>query len=483
MKRRSLLAVSWLSLLALLACDSRPESATAHASTVSEPEPETVRVAIGTQDTTINCATGGPLVRELKLLEKYLPKEGKYANVKYDVQWENQPTGAQLNSKYLANQLDIVQMADFPSILGATALAAAGDKVRSIYISNLSGGINGAGNAILVPIRSKVQSLSELKGKKLSVPFGSTAHAMLIRAIQDLGWDPNKDVEIVTQTPEVGGSALKANQIDAHANFVPFGELFPFRGFARKIYDGSSTGVTTTHGVQVRSDFAEKYPEIVVAYLKATLEADKLYREKPEEISEQLARWTGVDPEVYYAFHGPQGIQTRDYSLKPEYVQAISKAQESLRVLKKVTKEIDVNQYVNDKFIRQAAQELGYDYDARLKDYAALPFTDNAVDTNAPVTDPKLAGQIWVHGEPKVRLYSSVAATFAAAKQLRAESKILRVVFVHDGGSGNKLFADKVWYVKSPTGLTAFLLKNSAEEHAKKNGGTVIDYEAAQKGV
>src|SRR6202008_2770819 len=118
-----------------------------------------------------------------------------------------------------------------------------------------------------VPSKSPVQSLAELKGKKLSVPFGSTAHAMLIRALQDLGWDPNRDVEIVTQPPEVGGSALKAGQIDAHADFVPFGELFPFRGFAKKIYDGSSTGVTTTHGVQVRSAFADKYPEIVVAFL------------------------------------------------------------------------------------------------------------------------------------------------------------------------------------------------------------------------
>ena len=39
---------------------------------------ETIRVAIGTQDTTINCATGGLLIRELKLLEKYLPRDGKY---------------------------------------------------------------------------------------------------------------------------------------------------------------------------------------------------------------------------------------------------------------------------------------------------------------------------------------------------------------------------------------------------------------------
>ncbi len=470
-------------ILGTFACSERPEASPARAAEATEPPPaETIRVAIGTQDTTINCAAGGPLIRELKLLDKFLPKDGKYTNVEYDIVWENQPTGAQLNSKYLANQLDIVQMADFPSVLGATALKAAGDKVHSLYIATLSGGIHGAGNAIVVPIDSKVQTLAELKGKKISVPFGSTAHAMLIRALQDLGWDPNTDVQVVTQTPEVAGSALQAKQIDAHADFVPFGELFPFRGFARKIYDGSSTGVTTTHGVQVRSDYAEKYPEIVVAFLKASLEADRLYRESPEELSEKLAQWTGVDAEVYYAFHGPQGIQTRDYSLKPEYVNAIKKAQESLKVLKKVTKEVDVdNQYVTDRFIRRAATEFGYDYDARLEEYKPQPFAGNAVDTNAPVSDPTLAGQIWVRGEPKVRLYSTVDATFAAAKLLKAEKKELRVVFVHDRVSGNKLFADKAWYVKGGAGLSAFLLKPAAAEWAKKHKGTVLDYEAVQK--
>jgi NitT/TauT family transport system substrate-binding protein len=195
-----------------------------------------------------------------------------------------------------------------------------------------------------------VSSLAELRGKKISVPFGSTAHAMLIRAVQDLGWDPTRDVQIVTQTPEVAGSALQAHQIEAHANFVPFGELFPFRGFARKIYDGSSTGVTTTHGIQVRSDYAAQHPDIVVAFLKATLEADRLLAADPEGLSEKLAKWTGVDAEVYYAFHGPRGIQTRDYSLKPEYVTAIRKAQDALEVLKKVDRRIDVDRYVNDAF-------------------------------------------------------------------------------------------------------------------------------------
>jgi NitT/TauT family transport system substrate-binding protein len=485
MTARSLKPILLLALLAVVGCRSHAAGPRENGSGAppAPPQEETIRVAIGTQDTTINCATGGPIVRELHLLDKYLPKEGKYAHVKYDVEWQNQPTGAQLNTKYLANQLDIVQMADFPSVLGATALKAAGGQVQSFYIATLSGGINGAGNAIVVPIDSKVQSLAELKGKKISVPFGSTAHAMLIRAIQDLGWDPQKDVDIVTQTPEVGGSALKAHQIDAHADFVPFGELFPFRGFAKKIYDGSSTGVTTTHGVQVRSDYAAKYPEVVVAYLKATLEADRLFREDPEGLSEKLAGWTGVDAEVYYAFHGPQGIQTRDYSLKPEYITAIRRAQESLKVLKKVDHEIDVGSFVNDTFIRQAAKEFGYDYEARLKDYAALPFVGNALDTGAPVKDATLAGQIWVEGEPKVRLYSTVQATFAALHQLKSDAKHVRVTFVHDRVSGNKLFADKVWYVKSGGNLSAFLLKKPATDWAAKNGGAVVDFQTAQQGV
>lgn len=453
---------------------------------------ETIRIAIGTQDQTINCAAGGPIVRELKLLEKYLPRDGKYKDVQYEIRWESQPTGAQLNSKYLANQLDIVQMADFPSVIGATSFKKAGDQVRSLYIATLSGGIKGAGNAILVPFDSPVQTLSELKGKKISVPFGSTAHAMLIRAIQDLGWDPYKDVEIVTQTPEVAGSALKARQIDAHANFVPFGELFPFQGIARKIYDGSSTGITTTHGVQVRSDFAERHPEIVVAYLKATLEADRLYARDPEGLSEKLAAWTGVAAEVYYSFHGPQGIQTRDYSLKPEYIQAIRKAQEALKVLKKVDKEIDVAAYVDDRFIRRAAKESGYDYDKRLKDYAPLALTGKAFDTGKPVQDARGAGQIWVKGEAKVRLYGSIAATFAALAKLEAEGKSARVTFVHDRSTGNKLFADKVWYVKEAVetreakgaggeGLSAFLLRNAADEYAAKNNGAVIGFAEARK--
>jgi NitT/TauT family transport system substrate-binding protein len=37
---------------------------------------QTVSIGIGTQDTTTNTVTTGVVIRELKLLEKYLPKDG-----------------------------------------------------------------------------------------------------------------------------------------------------------------------------------------------------------------------------------------------------------------------------------------------------------------------------------------------------------------------------------------------------------------------
>lgn len=181
---------------------------------------ETIRLAIGTQDTTINCATGGLLIRELKLLDKYLPKDGKYKGVTYDVQWKNFTSGAPLTNEMLADKLDIGSMAEFPGAANGAAFEKAGKK--SVFITVLSGSTLGSGNGIVVPKDSPVTSLAELRGRTISVPFASAAHGMLLRALQAQGLDPVKDVNIITQAPEVAGPALQANKIEAHADFVPF---------------------------------------------------------------------------------------------------------------------------------------------------------------------------------------------------------------------------------------------------------------------
>jgi NitT/TauT family transport system substrate-binding protein len=184
---------------------------------------------------------------------------------------------------------------------------------------------------------------------------------------------------------------------------------------------------------------------------------------------------------VYYAFHGPQGIQTRDYTLKPEFVEAIRQASQTAKVLKKIRRDLDIASFVDDRFIRQAAREFGYDYDARLKDYAPLPFTGKDYLGSGALKEPKLAGQVWVAGEKKVRLYKSIGDTFAALNQLEKQGSKVRVSFVHDRESGLKLFADKAWYVSNKGEIVAFLEKSKADQWAERHQGLALNYVAARK--
>ena len=68
---------------------------------------------------------------------------------------------------------------------------------------------------------------------------------------------------------------------------------------------------------------------------------------------------------------------------------------------------------------------MACDYDARLKDYRAVPFESKDFVTGEEVIDAKQAGQIWVDGEKKVRLYKDVPSTFIALNQLEKDGKIV----------------------------------------------------------
>lgn len=443
---------------------------------------ETIRVAIGTQDPTINTATGGLIIRELNLLEKYLPRDGKYKDAQWDIQWKSFTSGPPLTNEQVAGKLDIGSMADFPAVLNYAAHLKAGKK--TLFITALSGSTTGSGNGIVVPANSPVHSLADLKGKQISVPFGSTAHNLLLRAITAQGWDPEKDVNLVSQAPDVGGSALQANKIDAHADFVPFAELFPYRGFARKIYDGAQAKNPTFHGTLVDAEYAAKYPEIVVAYLRASIEADRLVAAEPEKFSELIEKITGIEAEVNYLFHGPLGIQTRDQTWKPEYRAATKTAAATLKLLKRTDTDLDIDAFIDDRFIRAAYQQAGLDYEARLKDYGRSPLKAKDAKTGETISDPQQVAQVWIAGEPQVRNYASPRNALEAAKAAEAAGKKVRVVYAHDRNTGIKLFANQAWFTRDAKGsLSAFLLKEDAEAWSKAKGGTVLDYAAASAAV
>jgi NitT/TauT family transport system substrate-binding protein len=443
---------------------------------------ETIRIAIGTQDTTINCAAGGLLIRELKLLDKFLPHDGKYKDATYDVEWKNFTSGAPITNEMVAGKLDFGAMGEFPAALNGIAFEKAGK--HSLFISVLSGSVKGSGNGIVVPSSSPVQSLAELKGKTISVPFASTAHGMLLRAVTGLGWDPDKDVKIVAQAPEVAGSALQSGQIDAHADFVPFAELFPARGFARKIFDGAQAGVATFHGLLVDADYAEKYPEIVIAYLRAEIEANELLSAEPEKYSELIAKVTGVDAAVNYLFLGPLGLQMRDLTWKTEYRKDVATAVETLKILKRADSGLDVDTFITDKFVRAAFKASHFDYDAQLADYAPLSLAANDAATGKPITNTQLAAAIWLRNEPLVRNYATLESALKALAGFETTGNSARAVYAQDHGTGIKLLAEQAWFVILPNGqMDAFLLKGDAEAFAKKSGGVVKDFSGAKLAV
>jgi len=458
----------WL-LLTFLAPLSNPSAA------------ETIRIAIGVQDTTINCAAGGLLIRELGLLDRYLPRDGKYKGATYDVQWKNFTSGAPITNEMVAGKLDFGVMADFPGALNGVAFKKVGR--RSKFITVLSGSVRGSGNGVVVPTASLVRSLSDLKGKTISVPFASTAHGMLLRAIADLGWNPDKDVKIIAQAPEVAGSALQSGQIDAHADFAPFAELFPYRGVARKIFDGAQAGVPTFHGALVDADYADRYPEVVVAYLRAVIEATRLLTAEPETYSELIAKVTSVDAPVVYLFHGPLGLQTRHLAWKREFRQGVAASIDTLRLLKRADTGLDLDAFIDDVFIRRASKEAGLDYESLLAENSPPPvFTDSS--TGKPIEDVSRSAELWLKDETRVRRYASLESALRALTELERQGKTARAVYALDRVSGAEIFADRAWFVSESNGrLSAYLSKDAASDFADGVNGVVLDFMAAKSKV
>ncbi len=452
--------------------------------TTAQAQAETIRISIGTQDQVINTAVGGATVRELELLEKHLPTTGKYEGVDYDIQWSSYTSGPPITNKMVANQIDIGLMGDFPAVINMITFREQVKETNSIFIGTLAYSPSGAGNAVVVPKDSAATSLADLKGGTVSVPFGSAAHGMVLKALQDAGIDPEEDVKLISQAPEVGGTSLRTGQIDGHANFVPFGELFPFRGFARKIFDGAQTGVPTLHGIVVREDFATEHPELVVAYLKAKLEANDIFRERPEEISSKIEEWSGIDREVVYMFLGNSGLQPLDPTIRPVHIEALESSIATLKSLGKVEDSInpeDVSEWVDESYLREAMSALGKDYDAVIAEAESYQIQGDDALTSEPISDPKMAAQLWIQGEDTVTNFASINNMVDMLSNLIDEGKAADVLFVHDRNNGWKLFAENSYYVKNEEEISAFLLKDAAEEYAASAGGQVTDFKGLQQ--
>lgn len=423
---------------------------------------ETIKIGIGHQSMCTDTYTAGIVVKELKLLEKHLPKTGKYKDVKYDISWSDYSSGGPITNQMMANKLNIGVMGDFPLIVNGAKFQAT-ESLRTYYVAGTGYNLKGSGNAIVVPVKSDVYKLKDLEGKSISTPVGSAAWGMLLKAAQD-----NKlKFQLKNQSPAVGAANIAAGKIDAHSDFCPWSEIMEFRGTGRKVYDGSEAGVPYLHGVVVRKDLADSYPEVVQAFIKAVYEAGEWIREDPMRATDLMEKWTGVEKEVLYIYFSKGGHLTLDPTIKSKWAEALEFDHGVLKREKKIPP-LDFKEWIDEKYIRAAYKDLGVDYDA---DKAKMV---DPVEANAG-----LPFEIW-HARDGIKTYPSMSEFLTAVAKFRATGAKINATYVYDKETGLKLFGKTAFYVMASSGdITTYLRRGEAEKYAASVDGKVISFDEA----
>lgn len=423
-----------------------------------------IDIAIGHQSMCTDTYTAGIVVKELGLLEKHLPTEGKYADAEYKVSWADYSSGGPITNQMMANKLNFGVMGDYPLIVNGAKFQET-DSLRTLYVAGTGYNLKGSGNAIVVPVDSDIYSIDQLKGKSVSTPVGSAAWGMLLKAMQDNNI-PSSEYALKNQSPAVGAANIAAGKIDAHSDFCPWSEIMEFRGTGRKIYDGSETGVPYLHGVVVRQDFADEYPEVVQAFIKAVYEAGVWIREDPMNAVSMMEGWTGVEKEVLYLYFSKGGHLTLDPTIKSAWVDALKFDHEVL-VKEKAIPPLDFDAWITEDFLKASYEELGVDYEAE-KMAVVDPVTANE----------GLPMEIW-HARDGVSTYPDATSFLTAMADMRGTGAKLNATYVYDNETGLKLFGKTAFWVKTGEGFGTFLRKGEAETYAAANNGTVITFDDA----
>ncbi|MET8585301.1 ABC transporter substrate-binding protein [Streptomyces collinus] len=439
MKRTAVALAAATLLLPLSACGGSAEAG----------DGSTVTVTVGYQSRTINTVTAGTLLRSLGYFEKRL--NALHDGRTYKVDWQDYATGAPITAQMTAGKIDIGSMGDFPLLINAARGRQLGKPTRLVSVTgyNLKGGLN----TVVVPPGSRLTSLSGLKGKKVSTSVGSAADGTLVRALQRAGIDPETGIQKLNQQPAVGASALSAGSADALSQFVAWPGLLAYQGKAKALYDGAQLNLPTFHGVTARADFAQRRPAVLEAFLRAQAEATDYLDAHPVDAAEKVAGATGLPAEVVYLYNGAHGISTFDPAVKPELVAAL---RQDVSVLKaaKLTGDIDVDSFVDDRYVRKA---LGAGYAERL---AAGP--------------PAAASEVWPKGAAKTRSFASPAQLLAYVARHRGG---VRAAYVPDATTGTLWFADKAVWVADGERLLPFVAPATARAYtAGHHGARVVPY-------
>lgn len=217
----------------------------------------------------------------------------------WNIEWRKFNSGAEVNAAMASGAIVI-------SELGSVPLAAGASQGVDYQLFLISKAI-GASESLIVRNGAGIDRPADLKGKKIAVPVGSTAHFSLMGALKmwNLG---DKDVQVIGMSPPEISAAWSQNAIDAAFIWEPVQSKLRANGkLMTTAGDVGKAGYPTFNAWVVNRKFAQDNGAGMIGFIKVMNEVN-------EDYAANKARWTADSPAV-------KAIATR-LGTKPEEIVA-----------------------------------------------------------------------------------------------------------------------------------------------------------------
>ena len=223
--------------------------------------------------------------------EALLRASGELEKLPFTIEFSTFTSGPPQIEAATAGKIDFAVTGNTPPIFGAAANAKV--KIVTGYANNASG------DAILIPGTSTLASVADLKGKKVAVAKGSSAHGHLLLQLNkvNLTLGPGKDVEPVFLQPADALSAFTSGNVDAWAIWDPYTAIVQLENNPKTLV--TAEGVSNGYGFGIAGDEALADPRRNTAVRELALgiaRAANWAEANPEEWAEQYSAEVGIDP-------------------------------------------------------------------------------------------------------------------------------------------------------------------------------------------
>lgn len=178
-----------------------------------------------------------------------LQAAGQLTGVKYKITWSQFTSGPPLLEAVNAGAIDIGAVGNTPPIFAA----AAGSKIKIVA----AGDQNLAAQAVLVPKNSPIRTIQDLRGKKIALAKGSSAHALLLGVLKKAGLTFDQ-IQPEYLQPADALSAFSGGKVDAWSIWDPYTAQAQAQTGARILVYGNGFGTNYNFNVAAAKALKDK---------------------------------------------------------------------------------------------------------------------------------------------------------------------------------------------------------------------------------